>query len=91
MTPMTPLEVCAMQCLPPDGNIIQGSVVIERSVQEVFGYCRDFGNLPNFLGDVMAVQQIDPATSRWTIQGPFGIRAHWRQSDGAAHERANPI
>lgn len=66
-----------MQCLPPDGNTIQGCVVIQRSVQEVFGYYRDFGNLPNFLGDVMAVQQISPATSRWTIQGPFGIRAHW--------------
>ena len=66
-----------MQCLPPDGNTIQGCVVIQRSVQEVFGYYRDFGNLPNFLGDVMAVQQINPTTSRWTIQGPFGIRAHW--------------
>lgn len=46
-------------------------------LEEVFGYYRDFGNLPNFLGDVMAVQQINPTTSRWTIQGPFGIRAHW--------------
>jgi uncharacterized membrane protein len=68
-----------MQCVspPPDGNTIQGCVVIRRPVQEVFGYYRDFGNLPNFLGDVMAVQQINPTTSRWTIQGPFGIRAHW--------------
>lgn len=67
-----------MQCsLPQDGNAIQGCVVIQRSVQEVFGYYQDFGNLPNFLGDVMAVQQINPTTSRWTIQGPFGIRAHW--------------
>jgi len=66
-----------MQCPPPDGNTIQGCVVIQRSIEEVFGYYRDFGNLPNFLGDVMAVQQINPTTSRWTIQGPLGIRAHW--------------
>ena len=25
----------------------------------------------------MAIEQIGPATSRWTIQGPLGIRAHW--------------
>ena len=25
----------------------------------------------------MAVEAIDAATSRWTIQGPFGIEAHW--------------
>ena|SRR2546425_12604978 len=25
----------------------------------------------------MAVEQIGPATSRWTIQGPLGIRANW--------------
>jgi uncharacterized membrane protein len=60
-----------------DGNTIQACAVIQRSIQEVFGYYREFGNLPNFLGDVIAVQQINPATSRWTIQGPFGIRAHW--------------
>jgi len=29
------------------------------------------------LGDVMAVEQIDAATSRWTIQGPLGIQANW--------------
>jgi uncharacterized membrane protein len=62
--------------LPPDRNAIVGCIVIQRSVQEVFGYYFDFGNLPHFLGDVLAVQQITPATSRWTIQGPFGIRAH---------------
>lgn len=25
----------------------------------------------------MRVEQISPATSRWTIQGPFGIQANW--------------
>ena len=43
----------------------------------MFAFYRDLRNLPSFLGDVMAVEQIDPATYRWTIQGPLGIRAHW--------------
>ena len=25
----------------------------------------------------MSIEQIDPATFRWTIQGPLGVRARW--------------
>ncbi len=60
-----------------DENTIQASVTIHRPVETVFGFYRDFKNLPSFLGDVMAIEQIGPATSRWTIQGPLGIRARW--------------
>src|SRR5215467_16033525 len=56
---------------------IEASVTIQREAGEVFRFYRDFKNLPSFLGDVMAVEQIGPATSRWTIQGPLGIRAKW--------------
>jgi len=58
-------------------DTIEASVTIQRAVGEVFRFYRDFENLPSFLGDVMAVEQIGPATSRWTIQGPLGIRAKW--------------
>jgi uncharacterized membrane protein len=58
-------------------NTIDESVVIERPVEEVFAFYRDLRNLPSFLGDVMAVEQIDPATYKWTIQGPLGVRGHW--------------
>jgi uncharacterized membrane protein len=58
-------------------NTITSSVVIRRPVEQVFNFYRDFTNLPSFLGDVMKIEQIDAATSRWTIQGPFGIQAHW--------------
>ena len=59
-----------------DENTIEGRIAIHRPVEEVFEFYRDFRNLPRFLGDVMAVEQIDPGTFRWTIQGPFGIRAN---------------
>jgi uncharacterized membrane protein len=58
-------------------HMIQASVTIQRPVEKVFGFYRDFGNLPSFLGDVTAIEQIGPATSRWTIEGPLGIRANW--------------
>ena len=58
-------------------DTIIASATIQRAVGEVFRFYRDFKNLPSFLGDVMAIDQIDPVTSRWTIQGPLGIRANW--------------
>jgi uncharacterized membrane protein len=61
----------------PDVNTIEARVTIHRPVENVFKFYRDFKNLPTFLGDVMAIEQVSPATSRWTIQGPLGIRAHW--------------
>ena len=64
--------------LPPsDENTIEASVTIHCPVEEVFRFYRDFRNLPRFLGDVMVMEQIGPATSRWTIQGPLGVQAHW--------------
>jgi uncharacterized membrane protein len=63
--------------LPPrDENTIEASVTIQRPVEEVFRFYRDFKNLPRFLGDVMDIEQTGPATSRWTIQGPLGIRVN---------------
>jgi len=62
---------------PTDKNAIEATVSIRRPVEDVFSFYRDFRNLPSFLGDVIAVEPIGPATSRWTIQGPLGIQASW--------------
>jgi uncharacterized membrane protein len=61
---------------PLDENTIEGNVTIQRPVEEVFAFYQDFNNLPSFLGDVMAVEQVGPATFEWTIQGPLGIRVN---------------
>ena len=72
-----------------DHNIIVSSVIIQRPVDRVFQFYRDFGNLPSFPGDVMAIEQISPATSRWTIQGPLGIRVNW--TIRVTEERTNEL
>jgi uncharacterized membrane protein len=74
---------------PHSSDTIEASVIILRPVEEVFAFYRDLRNLPSFLGDVMAVEQIDPATYRWTIQGPLGIRAHWTTK--VTEERSNEL
>ncbi len=70
-------------------DTIDASVTIGRPVREVFDFYRNFKNLPSFLGDVMAIEQTGPATSRWTIQGPLGIRANW--TIGVTEERPNEL
>jgi uncharacterized membrane protein len=67
-----------MMSLPPlDASTIEAGVTIHCAADKVFRFYRDFQNLPRFLGDVIAVEQTGPAASRWTVQGPLGIRAHW--------------
>jgi uncharacterized membrane protein len=58
-------------------NQIEVAVEIDRSCADIFAFYQDFRNLPKFLGDVMEVEILGPDRSRWTIEGPFGIRAHW--------------
>ena len=72
-----------------DENTIEASVTIQRPVEEVFRFYRDFKNLPRFLGDVWDIEQIGPATSRWVIQGPLGIRANWTMK--VTQERINEL
>ena len=70
-------------------NTVEASITIQRPVEETFGFYRDLRNLPSFLGDVLAVEQIDPARYRWTIQGPLGIRGHWTTT--VTKERSNEL
>jgi uncharacterized membrane protein len=74
---------------PRDKNTIEETITIQRPLEQVFGFYRDFRNLPRFLGDVMAIDQIDSTTSRWTIQGPLDIRANWKVK--VIEERANEL
>ena len=57
--------------------MIEARVIISRPIGEVFGFYRDFRNLPAFLGDVMLVEPIDSVRSRWTIQGPLRTKIQW--------------
>jgi uncharacterized membrane protein len=75
--------------LVKNGQAIEVAIAIGRPVEEVYAFYRDFRNLPAFLGDVMAVEQIDATTSRWTIQGRFGVRAHW--TIAVTEERLNEL
>jgi uncharacterized membrane protein len=72
-----------------DDHQVEANVLIRRPIDEVFGFCQNFENLPRFLGDVMHVKQFDPVTSRWTTQGPLGIQARWMVR--VTEERVNEL
>jgi uncharacterized membrane protein len=70
-------------------NAIQVSESIHRPVAEVYNFCREFRNLPRFLGDVIAVEQISQERSRWIIRGPFGVKVSWTVR--VTQERTNEL
>jgi uncharacterized membrane protein len=74
---------------PRNPGTIEARVTIQRPVTEVFRFYQDFKNLPRFLGDVMAIEQIGPASFRWAIQGPLGIRVNW--TIRVTEERTNEL
>jgi len=74
---------------PYDESTVEASVTINCPVEKVYAFHRDFRNLPRFLGDVMAVEQIDPATAKWTIQGPLGFKATWTTKVTEEHPNAS--
>ena len=53
---------------------VTGEVVISRPVHVVYGFYRDFTNLPLVLGDDVAVEQMAGMTYRWIVAGPLGTR-----------------
>lgn len=63
--------------LPRDETTVEARITIQRAVEDVFSFYRNFTNLPRFLGDVTAIDQIAPTLSLWTIQGPLGVRVKW--------------
>jgi uncharacterized membrane protein len=70
-------------------KLIQASESIPRPATEVYSFYGDFRNLTRFLGDVIAVEPMSEELSRWTIQGPFGVKVSWTVR--VTEERTNEL
>jgi uncharacterized membrane protein len=46
------------------------SVTINRSPEEVYGFCRDLPNIARALERIVRVDELDDQRSRWVIEGP---------------------
>jgi uncharacterized membrane protein len=56
---------------------ITKTLLINRSPEELYGYWRDFQNLPRFMKNLESVEVIGPKVSRWTAKGPAGSQVKW--------------
>jgi uncharacterized membrane protein len=59
------------------GIKVKTSITIGRPIGEVYGFWRNFENLPRFMSHLQSVQVLDGRRSHWTAVGPANIRLEW--------------
>ena len=76
---VTALDViCAMQLTDTNHGIhAKASCVVNRPLEEVYNFWRDFQNLPRFMRHLDSVTDIGEGRSRWKAKGPAGMDVEW--------------
>jgi uncharacterized membrane protein len=59
------------------GVLVEGAVVINRPVSQVYRFWRDLENLPRFLDHLESVTVREEGISHWVAKGPAGIPVEW--------------
>jgi len=59
------------------GVKVERSVTVNRPVQEVYHFWRNFENLPRFMDHLESVTVIDENRSHWVAKAPAGTRVEW--------------
>jgi uncharacterized membrane protein len=60
-----------------EGIKVEKSVTVNRPVEEVYRFWRNFENLPRFMDHLESVTIIDENRSRWVAKAPAGTRVDW--------------
>jgi uncharacterized membrane protein len=65
------------------------TTVIQRPIAQVYAFCRDFRNLPQFMRHLQRVDVLDDRHSHWLIQAPLGQTLEWDTiiTEDRPHER----
>jgi uncharacterized membrane protein len=53
------------------------TLVIERPLNEVFEFCRDFENFPGIVDVLLSVQDTQDGRSHWVVRSPTGHSIEW--------------
>lgn len=54
------------------GAMVGRTVTINKPKDEVYRFYRDFSNLPSFMSNVEAIEELPDSLTRWTIKAPLG-------------------
>jgi uncharacterized membrane protein len=64
--------------MDPQGRLhLSKSIAINRSPEEVYGFWRNFANLPRFMYHLRSVQVLDERRSHWVAKAPMGRQVEW--------------
>lgn len=79
---VTALDVLDAQQLSsdagPEGAMARvHTITINRPVEEVYRFWRDFQNLPRFMSHLESVQVMDDKRSHWVAKAPAGATVEW--------------
>ncbi len=58
-------------------SLVARAVTINRPVAELYAYWRDFGNLANFMDNVVSIKPLDATRSHWVVKAPAGRTVEW--------------
>ncbi len=59
------------------GILVTKSVTVNRPIEDVFSFWRNFENLPRFMRHLESVKQTDATHSHWVVRGPVGSTIEW--------------
>ena len=70
--------ICALQHSRESGPVrVEKVVAIDRPAEELYGFWRQFDNLPRFMRHLESVRVIGQQRSHWVAKGPAGSRIEW--------------
>lgn len=56
---------------------VEKTVTINRPASELYGFWRDFENLPRFMKHIRSVQNLDAQRSHWVANAPLNQTVEW--------------
>ena len=67
------------------GILVKDAITVNRPVEEVYDFWRDFTNFPSFMHNIKSISNLEPEElpgggrprSRWVAEGPMGIPVTW--------------
>jgi uncharacterized membrane protein len=59
------------------GIRVEKSVTVNAPPEELYGFWRNFENLPRFMSHLQSVRVLDDKRSHWVAKGPVGTDAEW--------------
>lgn len=69
--------VTASKTAEPERALLAEAVTINRPANELYEFWRDTANLVRVLENVVTIEPIDRARSRWTVKAPAGQEVSW--------------